>query len=109
LKFPFIPCNQKYTSDVDEYNYPVNPDQECGCNECEESCGNIDWDNILENKSLFNGLSINILLLFGFLILVSIFLIFGLIVSPKTIMQVIRVDLLWTVLNISKKIYTIIN
>ena len=73
MKIPFLQCNQKYTTDIDEYGYSVYPGVECGCNECEESCGDIEWANIIKQKSIFTGLNVNIVILLGFLIVVTIF------------------------------------
>ena len=73
LVLPYLNCNEKYTTDVDIFGYPVDPNRECGCSECEESCGNINWDNIIKDRSIFYGLNVNVIILFGFLIIVIIF------------------------------------
>lgn len=73
LLLPYLNCNERYTSDVDAFGYPVDPSRECGCGECEESCGDIEWNGIVRERSIFYGLHVNVLFLFGFLIVVTVF------------------------------------
>lgn len=64
LKIPVIGCEKVYDEGqtTDDFNYPINPSEICGCNICAESCKEIDWSKILKNTSIMNGFDQSIIL-----------------------------------------------
>jgi len=75
FEVPFLSCGVNYKDDqtVDDFNYPIDHDAKCTCNNCFDKCDNIDWDKILVPPSVWNGFNIQTVFGFGVMFVVTVF------------------------------------
>ena len=72
LDIPALPCETPYSGQADEFGYPVDPTQTCGCDVCDKSCGDIDWKAIIPAPTIFTGMKVNSIFLIVFITLLTV-------------------------------------
>ena len=72
---PVLPCETKYDPDAeaDQYGYMIDPESECTCSSCQNTCQPIDFNSIIRKNRVIDGFQTKTLYLAAFLIVLVVF------------------------------------